>query len=187
MSTLLHARAQSGVTLAQSLSQSGFADAVALLSSPHEYVAVRFDQGSCRTAEGSAYGLDAVFEARVFDAERELRWLAQDGATGRAVVLSEDEELLPDTFSEHLAHLEAVEILPVGYLLWGGQLSGEDKARLHSARIGTLAIPVDAPPEGGRLRLAAREYVLVEPVHGNAYVGEERLIGFGIAADETQT
>ncbi|MFI6209176.1 CRISPR-associated protein Csx19 [Streptomyces sp. NPDC051041] len=190
ITTVLHSRAADGITLHDALAAIGFTEAVALLSSPHEHAVVQVRADRCRTARGADYALDAVFEARAFDQDRELRWLCQAGPIGRAVLLTEDPGKLPpaDIFTEPVADLEATTTWPAHYLLWGRPLRGTATwTTLHTPQIGTLDVPfpytaatAERPgtktTEHQRLRLAAREYVCVEPVHGNAYVSEERLL-----------
>ncbi|MER6274448.1 CRISPR-associated protein Csx19 [Streptomyces sp900105755] len=176
--TTLHARAEPGITLADALARAGFTDAVALLSSPHEHIVARVRDGHCHTNTTPAvYGLDTVFEARIFNEHRELRWLCKSGTRGRAVILTEDPDLLPDAFTHDIAPVAAVDTLDAHYLLWGRPVSGDsDWTMLHTPQIGTIEVPFPAPDPDRRLRLAAREYVSVEPQHGNAYVSEERLL-----------
>lgn len=190
MTTVLHGRAADAVTLPDALAASGFTEAVAFLSAPHEHKVVQIRDGRCHTADGEVHALDAVFEARAFDKDKELRWLCQAGTTGRAVLLTEDPAKLPDTgtFPERLAELTAHTTLPAHYLLWGRPLRGTSTwTTLHTPQIGTLDIPFPYPAgaedaedeknaDRHRLRLAAREYVCLDPRHGNAYVGEERLL-----------
>ncbi|CAM5253556.1 type III-D CRISPR-associated protein Csx19 [Streptomyces griseomycini] len=198
MTTVLHSRAADGITLHDALAATGFTEAVALLSSPHEHAVVQVRADRCHTADGADYALGAVFEARAFDEDRELRWLCQAGSTGRAVLLTEDPGRLPpaDVFPEPVADLEAIDTWLAHYLLWGHPLRGSATwTTLHTPQIGTLDVPFpyataaagrsDAETaERRRLRLAAREYVCVEPVHGNAYVGEERLLRIELAPTE---
>ncbi|MFF4652621.1 CRISPR-associated protein Csx19 [Streptomyces sp. NPDC001380] len=175
--TTLHGRSHPDTTLADALAAAGFTGAVALLSSPHEHVAARAEGGRCSTPAADPYPLDAVFEARVFDEDRELRWLCTHGIRGRAVLLAEDEALLPGSFPERVPPLAAVGTLDAHYLLWGRpRLGGDGWTALHTPQIGTLHVPCPAPGPDRRLRLAAREYVCVEPRHGNAHVAEERLL-----------
>ncbi|MGV9566020.1 type III-D CRISPR-associated protein Csx19 [Streptomyces sp. NPDC003480] len=177
--TTLHARAHDGITLTDALARAGFNQAVALLSSPHEHVVAQVSAGACRTCNPDPYPLQAVFEARVFDQDRELRWLCDSGTRGRAVLLSEDADLLPATFAADVPPLAAEETLETHYLLWGRPQPQHhaDWTTLHTPRIGTLHVPVPTPEPDRRLRLVAREYISVEPDHGNAYVSEERLLG----------
>jgi CRISPR-associated protein (TIGR03984 family) len=174
--TTLYSRARDQVSLAEALRQAGIPAGVALLSSPTRHVVAELRDGVGRTPGGGA-DLTGVFEARAFDGRRELRWLHVAAGRGRAVVLGEDDADLPGGF-ERLAPIEAVELIEQRYLLWGEAVGGAPPGwtTLSTARIGSLTVPVSASP-GQRVRLRAREYVVAEPQHGNAYVAEERLLG----------
>ncbi|MGW2303949.1 type III-D CRISPR-associated protein Csx19 [Streptomyces sp. NPDC001809] len=177
MTTTLHARAARGLTLAEALASIAFPTAVALLSTPQAHTVARVTEGRCRTRESDPYDPSAVFEARVFDGERELRWLCDTGHHGRAVLLTEDETLLPDAFPEPVAPLAATAVLAAHYLLWGRPAGGDEEwTVLHTPRIGTLTVPHPRPDAEQRLRLVTREYVSTDPHHGNAHVSEERLL-----------
>ncbi|GHJ35476.1 CRISPR-associated protein Csx19 [Streptomyces sp. TS71-3] len=187
MTTVLHGRAADAVTLPDALVASGFTEAVAFLSAPHQHKVVHVHGGRCHAADGEVHTLDAVFEARAFDEDKELRWLCQTGTTGRAVLLTEDPAELPDAaaFPEQLTPLTAHTTMKAHYLLWGRPLRGTSTwTTLHTPQIGTLDVPFPYPTgaEGDdsadqqRLSLATREYVCVDSRHGNAYVGEERLL-----------
>ncbi|MFE1412236.1 CRISPR-associated protein Csx19 [Streptomyces sp. NPDC058746] len=175
--TTLHARAAQGVTLTEALTAIAFPTAIALLSAPHAHSVARVTEGRCRTRAADPHDLSAVFEARVFDGERELRWLSDTGDRGRAVLLTEDEPLLPDAFPEPVVPLLATTVLTAHYLLWGRPAEGDEEwTVLHTPRIGTLTVPHPRPDAEHRLRLVTREYVTTDPRHGNAHVSEERLL-----------
>ncbi|WP_164555544.1 MULTISPECIES: CRISPR-associated protein Csx19 [unclassified Streptomyces] len=173
----LYSRAASDISLSTALDAvTGLDGAVAFLSTPREHITARVRDGRCHTRDG-VRSLDTVFEARIFDEDKEVRWLSTSGHQGRAVALSEEPGLLPDSFPDRLADLSAAEAIESHYLLWGQALPGEGEwTTLHTPQIGTLHVPFPAPEPRRRLRLAAREYVCAEPEHGNAYVGEERLV-----------
>ncbi|MFD8900221.1 type III-D CRISPR-associated protein Csx19 [Streptomyces ardesiacus] len=175
--TTLHARAAQSVTLAEALTATAFPTAVALLSAPHAHTVAHVTEGRCRTRQADPYDLSTVFEARVFDGERELRWLCDTGDRGRAVLLTEDETLLPATFPEPVTPLSATAALTAHYLLWGRPAGGDEEwTVLHTPRIGTLTVPHPRPGPELRLRLVAREYISTDPRHGNSHVSEERLL-----------
>ncbi len=150
------------------------AGGIALLSSPEAYtVATVGDDGRCRAPDGGMPGgevdLGRVYEARAFTREVELRWVRR-GDSGQGVLLGEQV-----TGGNLWTDLQTTDL---HYLLWGEVVDGDEPAgwvSLSSARIGTLLVPA-VPPQGRRLRLRAREYIAVEPEHGNSYVLDERLI-----------
>lgn len=159
----------------------------ALLSTPAAYrVAQVTDDGVCITADGPVELAD-VFEARVFTAERELRWVRR-GAGGQGVVLWEEPTGRPtptdtdtDTDTDQRTSQDGLEPHDVEYLLWGtiaapaGEPSGW--TTLRSENVGTLRIPGSWPGSAGsRLVLTAREYLALDGPYGNAYVFDERLI-----------
>lgn len=172
--TTLYGAATTGVTLAQAMAAAGVAGGCALLTAPSAYHVARVEGGDCVTAAGPV-DLSTVYEARVFTAQVELRWVE----AGYAVLLTEHRDLLPAFFGDPLEDLSAETTLDAHYLVWGEvKASASDWATLGSDRIGTLTVPMAAPHAEKRVRLAAREYVVADKVHGNAYVAEERLVGF---------
>ena len=199
----LYCRAAPEITLAQALRAVPLPGALALLSAPTVFRMATLDQdgavvtlptGSRSVTVAEAPPRD-VFEARVFTPHAELRWFATANGhgPGRAALLTEEQDLLPDgPFSEETAPLAAIEPLPARYLLWGRPVA-DDRAppgwtTLHTARIGTLRVPLPPgtprPGAGQRLRLTGREYVRAQPPHGNACVAEERLTGLETARSE---
>jgi CRISPR-associated protein (TIGR03984 family) len=175
--TILYGRAADGISLADAIQAAAPGHAAALLSSPTRYQVADVRDSACYGPAGLC-SLDDVFEARVFSPEAELRWLHSDSGRGRAVVLAEREDALLPGFGQPLSPLAAVEVLPQRYLLWGQPIppAQDGWARLYAARIGVLDVPLTVSDNGRRVYLTAREYVSVEPVHGNAHVAEERLL-----------
>ncbi len=144
-----------------------------------------------------------AFEARLFCAGWELRWL-REGKTGRAALLSDTpgfdladfEE--PESEKEARERLDAIGEAAEGtvkntYLLWGERSpcrkdrEGSDNGwtRLTTPRIGTLWVPyVIGKDNVERIQLTAREYWRRE-AHGNVAVTAERLTGFQDACIES--
>lgn len=171
----LHAVTAFGVALAEALEATGLDGACALLTTPSAYQVARVAGHTCVTRNGPV-DLAAVYEARVFSPDVELRWMESASAS---VVLAEDEYLLPGSFGDRLDPLPAVRTIEARYLVWGAvQAAMDGWATLSSARVGVLDVPALTAVRHERVRLAAREYVAVDPEHGNAYVAEERLLGF---------
>ncbi|GAA5075652.1 CRISPR-associated protein (TIGR03984 family) [Thermocatellispora tengchongensis] len=172
MTTVLYGAAAEGRALADAIEAAAMDGGCALLTAPSAYHVARVEGRDCMTPDGPV-DLRAVYEARVFTPDRELRWVER----GYAVLLTEDESLLPPSFPERLDALAAIDVLDHRYLVWGEATRGTPGwTALRSNRVPTIAVP--AATGQSRVRLAAREYVAVEPEHGNAYVAEERLIGF---------
>jgi CRISPR-associated protein (TIGR03984 family) len=183
--TVLYGAATTGVALPEALAAAGLDGGCALLTSPTAYRVARVTGGVClappyagstgRARPSRQMDVSAVYEARAFTADRELRWIEP----GYAVLLTEDQRLLPASFPERLDDLPVVDTLEAGYLIWGtASVAASGWTRLRSPRVGELAVPMTGRPEGGRVRLVAREYLAADPVHGTAYVAEERLLGF---------
>ncbi len=177
-------------------------DTVALLASPQAYTVARLSAGrltdSEKPIELPAAGSDAVFEARIFNRDAELRWLHTGAGVGTAVILSES----PDPcarFAKSLDPLAAVDTIKNKYLLWGRPLArslpphdepsssmvqaAEPRwVRLAEARIGLLDVPLPRAPRTDEcVYLRTVEYVTTEPEHGNASVTEERLVELFLA------
>ncbi|MEU1882053.1 CRISPR-associated protein Csx19 [Streptosporangium sp. NPDC020072] len=179
--TVLHAAAVTGLTLPRALEASGLDGGCALLTTPSAYRVASVTGGTCRTPEG-VVDLSAVYEARVFTGEAELRWTGES-----AVLLAEDRASFPPAFDEEVEDLEALTTLDNHYLLWGvvddSASPGPGWVALSSSRVGRLTVPMATavPRSEGhhrRVRLLTREYVVVGDDHGNVHVAEERLIGF---------
>ncbi|MDT3440479.1 CRISPR-associated protein Csx19 [Pseudofrankia sp. BMG5.37] len=153
---------------AYAMGRSDLTGAVALLCTPVEYLVARVDAtGGCNGSEGPL-PLDDVFEARVFTADVELRWVRR-GDVGEAVLVGEGV----------VGGAPSVEtdVIDSWYLLWGEHDERADVPdgwrALSAARVGVLWIPTDLT-SGGRARLRVREYVGYDRF-GNAYVLDERL------------
>ena len=172
--TMLYGVGHPDVSITDALAAAGLIGGTALLATPSRYHVALVTADGCITPHGPIDDLRDVFEARVFTPDAELRWLHEADQKGRAVFLTEDENLLPADF-DPVPALAAIETLPTQYLLWGEPASASGQwTTLSAGRIGPRDVPIRAT--GGRVRLAAREYVAVDE-HGNAYIAEERLIG----------
>ncbi len=163
-------------------------DGTALLYSPSACLLARCQGGRLLGSDGMTLDLAAVFEARVFAHGAEMRWLrVPDGS--RTVLVR---EVAP---AELGVGSEATDIgkralfhgtIDQTYILWGEAL--EDVATgawasIGTARIGTLRAPLGAGkalPRNGRMAIRAREYLFLDNTHGNAYVGDERLLALEV-------
>lgn len=179
--TTLYASSRDAVTLPEAVSWAEITG-VALLASPSTYLVAKADPAGCTTHDGAAVDLSSIFEARLFDPQREMRWWHASGGAGRAIVLGEQPDSLPDGDGE-IPPLAAVEVVDGTYLLWGRALADGTAGwtTLSAARIGVLRVPLAGTPPQERVALTTREYVAVEPRYGNAYVAEERLVQFEVA------
>ncbi len=206
--TLLYSATSTDVTLADAIRLTGLGadpatdtgDAVALLASPKAYTVARLSGGrltdSEKTIELPAAGSAAVFEARIFNRDAELRWLHTGNGVGTAVIVAESLDLCAG-LAERLDPLDAIETIENKYLLWGrplpastdvgtgtgGPLTGGPRwVRLAEARIGLLDVPLPRAPRPEEcVYLRTVEYVTTEPDHGNAGVAEERLVELFLA------
>jgi CRISPR-associated protein (TIGR03984 family) len=167
--TTLHVAARDGLTFTEAMG-SAPDDGFALLTTPWRYEITTIAEARRSAPEG-------VFEARAFNERTELRWLHDADDRGRAVLLTEDPEALPESFAKAGA-VEAVGTEPGGYLLWGKAVdASEGWTTLTTERIGSLRVPGEFQ-RGAHVALATREYIAREPNHGNAYIAEERLLSF---------
>jgi CRISPR-associated protein (TIGR03984 family) len=157
-----------------------------ILYAPGACTFLHWQGGQLSSPEPRTPMLTEVFEARVFDAQGELRWQRDPsgGSQGRAVYLAES----APGFWEALPPLADLERYSNRYLLWGEywsiQKMSDDSTWLCLAtpRIGTLWTP---PFEGSataqRVSLETVEYlgrdaILAGAEHGNVVVVEERLV-----------
>jgi CRISPR-associated protein (TIGR03984 family) len=136
----------------------------------------RVAAGALTDQEGRTISVGAIYEARVFNENLELRWwqteVTDNEPRGSAVILH-DGALGPDRGDAS----EMIGTASQHYVLWG-RADGSAKngwSRLTTARIGELWIPLPLA-EGGFARLDAREY-FATACDGNVIVGDERLIG----------
>jgi CRISPR-associated protein (TIGR03984 family) len=138
--------------------------------------------GSLLDHDDQPWPLSSVFEARVFNAAGELRWVHEGAGFGRAALVTARPL---DTFREGWEPSERafLDALDGGYLLWGKADTEQVRAgwtSLFEARIGELQVPL-APAAGVKfLRLKTIEY-LGQPAgddFGNVRVIEEQLTGF---------
>jgi len=181
--TTLYGRASNGIPLATALEACAehLLAAIGLLYAPDACYLVQFSDGKLRESSGSAVILDKVFEAKIFNETHELRWLNQNRGFGRAVLLSEDP--LGDTLETDVGNLDAIEVLPQKYLLWGKGVHSADASQwgsIASARVGSLDVPIDGIQQDSYVYLHSREYLREVDEYGNVVVAEERLIKLGV-------
>lgn len=174
--------------------QKALEGAIVLLYSPQRCTLARLaDDGTLRDAgDGEAFqgnraiDLTDVFEARLFNAVCELRWLNRLAGVGNAALISEAAQQSLNGFAA--IDPQACESLPQQYLLWGerarSQPSVDSWRRLADARIGKLDIPLAQKfGQEQRVYLKAREYLAVADgdEYGNMAVIEERLVKLEVA------
>jgi len=164
--------------LAAALDRSAMEGAVALLSAPSAFAVAVVANGRLHDPTGEL-DVAGVFEARCFTPSAELRWV-QRGDSGLAVLLSEDLTVVSAFGGDDLDPVEAVETIDQQYLLWGVSApvgAGAGWCELVESRIGAISVPLEAGgAAGARVALKVREYVSVEPSHGNAFIADERLL-----------
>lgn len=117
--------------------------------------------------DGSPLDLQAVFELRAFDPDRELRWWNRSAGSGSARVVTDDVLCAP----------AGARRRGTGYarLLWGTVTHAtDDWATLTEPRIGHLRVPMDQATAEQQVWLHAVEYY-AEDEHGNVAVVDERL------------
>ncbi len=168
--------------------QQALEGAIALLYSPQSCtLACLVTDGTLQDAEDCALDLTNVFEARLFNAVCELRWLNRLAGVGDAALISEIAQPALTGFA--VTDPQACESMSQQYLLWG-EHARKTKAksntwqRLADARIGKLDIPLDREfTQEQRVYLKTREYLAVadDDDYGNMAVIEERLVNLEVA------
>ncbi|NCJ08016.1 TIGR03984 family CRISPR-associated protein [Synechococcales cyanobacterium C] len=185
--TQLYGRRSLSISLTEALRQTAtqLKGGTALLYTPNQcQLAQVTEAGHLNDAVAGDIDLSAVFEARIFNPDYELRWLHQHRGQGVAVLLAE--QPLPETcFDQDLETLEAFETISQQYLLWGKGTETTPSpgwGQLADARIGTLAVPVAGVTQERRVVLKTREYLKTVDPYGNVAVVEERLLKLGVRA-----
>lgn len=162
----------------------------------------RLRSGAIEFTDGASLDPELIFEARVFNAAGELRWLRDPQGDGKGQAVYLTETAMPDSvFEEYQGQgwekhqpdndrAEAwsqISVQDQAYLLWGERWQPkvplpEGWSLLATARIGELPIPLNLSDKGKGAKLKVREYLgpAPDPVarrHGNIVVIEERLVG----------
>lgn len=140
------------------------ANSFAILYSPNKCWLALFD-GTKFVDEKGEIDVSRVFEARVFNSEKELRWLNDADGKGKSTVISDAS--FPD----------AIGTITQNYLLWG-EVSPNNRTNgnwteFAEARIGKFHVPIKTT---SRAHFTAIEY-LCEFADGNVAVIDERLTG----------
>jgi CRISPR-associated protein (TIGR03984 family) len=142
-------------------SVKGFDDnSFAILYSPKKCFLALYKDGKFYDEKGEI-DVSQVYEARVFNTKKELRW-----------VIGYE----PKTISD--ADFPNCQKISQNYLLWG-QSAGENKdnwTKFAEARIGAFYVPIKVSGEKKYAQFTAVEY-LKEFEDGNMAVVEERLTG----------
>jgi CRISPR-associated protein (TIGR03984 family) len=187
---ILYSRAANKITLFDALKNCAgcFSDAVGLFYSPEacKFGKVQGDLITDETGKDLALIDNNIFEARIFNEETELRWLNQPNNKGIAVLLSSRNNIT-SYLSDNGSAIEAIDIIPSQYLLWGegtgkkeiapNKEIKQDWSCISAARIGKLAVPVAGIEYKDRVQLKFVEYLDTCDEHGNVAVVEERLLG----------
>ena len=154
---------------------AGAAGAHALLYAAGEARWCRLDtQGGLTPPPTDA---ERVFELRVFDGQREWRWL-REGDAGRGALVAESPQSLPGDWVAMDCPPDGVHRRHHRLLLWGTASDpvshdAHGFSLLATPRIGSLALPAQPRP-GGSLALTVFEYFLPDE-HGNPDLLDERL------------
>ena len=181
--TLYRYRADGQMSLIDAIAacQKALEGAIALLYSPQSCTLARLaPDGTLRDAGDRAIDLTDVFEARLFNAVCELRWLNRLAGVGDAALIAETAQQSLNGFAATAP--QACEPLPQQYLLWGERAKrtkaeGASWQRLADARIGKLDIPLTQGfAQDQRVYLKTREYLDAVDDYGNVAVIEERLV-----------
>jgi CRISPR-associated protein (TIGR03984 family) len=181
--TTLYRQRQEKITLVEAIKacQQCFHNAVGLLYSPESCFLSQVNGTDVTGSNGQAIKLDRVFEARIFNAGYEMRWLNQQGGQGIAVLLSE--QIITSYLANSVDTLEVIDTQEQTYLLWGeGSTAGnlaDGWSQLSTSRIGKLDVPIaNINLSNQRIKLTTIEYFSqMGNLDGNVIVAEERLTG----------
>lgn len=179
----LFVHSREGVSLPEALAvfaKVGGEGSVGLLYSPRSCVFAMMAAGRPNGSDGRPVDLSAVYEARVFSKETELRWLNDPTheKRHRAVILIEQDRSVGEGWER--SELSIIDKLAQTYLLWGEGTEAKSRladgwSLLATPRIGGLAVPVGgARNDRQRVLLHTLEY-LTECDYGNVVVADERL------------
>jgi CRISPR-associated protein (TIGR03984 family) len=153
---------------------NGFeSNSYAILYSPKKCYLALFDGQNFNNESGEIdkKEIEKVFEARVFNGEKELRWVL---GCKEKVIISDS------TYSNNPK-------LDQNYLFWGqstGKPNGE-WTEFAEARIGAFFVPLKTVKDKGHAQFTAVEY-LKEFADGNMAVVDERLTGIKPYINENQ-
>ncbi|NJM47653.1 MAG: TIGR03984 family CRISPR-associated protein [Alkalinema sp. RU_4_3] len=181
---MLYARSQKDVKLGDAIAacQECFSDAVGLFYSPESCFLGKVAGTNVTDSSGASVNLDRVFEARIFNADYELRWLNDRGGQGIVVLLSEKD--IRQYLEIEIDSIQAIDTEDQTYLLWGEGFSPSQSlqagwSRLATSRLGKLDVPIEGITQSKqRIKLTAKEYFQsMDDLYGNVIVAEERLTG----------
>jgi CRISPR-associated protein (TIGR03984 family) len=152
------------VTLSDAV--KGFdADSYAILYAPKRCRLTLFDGVRFIDEHKTAIDVSDVFEVRVFNADKELRWVQEAGGKGRSRIISD--ACFPDAIQPALKQK---------YLLWGKKNDNPANGftQFAEARIGAFYVPKEIATDYAQFCVV--EY-LREYDDGNIAVMDERLTG----------
>ncbi|PID55085.1 MAG: hypothetical protein CSB46_00895 [Micrococcales bacterium] len=141
-------------------------DAIGYCYSPCEAFWIRLQAGQVTRYTGRVDLCD-VFEARVFNAAKELRWVHRSKGSGRVAIVPDgcSENRQPKPFHEHKT---------IERLLWGSVADTHDGwTSVYSPRYGTAHLPLPGVAKSERVYLRSVEYT-VEDQYGNVRVADLR-------------
>jgi len=184
----LHSASTRKISLEDALGVAfGGGEAFGILYTPARCAVGRLHNG--RVEPGEPIEAGDVFEAIWFDTDIELRWLRDPipvEPVGSGAVISEMARRLPAVWTK-LAVAECHALPTAHYLVWGrfSRPIGDGWIECAEERIRPIRIPLSSstPATGARLGLRFIEYVMHDR-YGNAYVGEERRLGFVVVPEE---
>jgi len=141
------------------------ANSYAILYSPKKCHLALFDGAKFVDENDKEINVSNVYEARIFNPDKELRWLASGENITLTDVYLKNEKDFVDTVDQK-------------YLLWGQSTgkSNENWTQFAEARIGAFFVPIPNVADKGYAQFTAVEY-LKEFEDGNVAVFEERLTG----------
>lgn len=139
------------------------ANSYAILYAPKSCFLALFDGTNFVDENNNPIDISDVFEARVFNADKELRWINETNGKGKSTIISD-------------ANFPDATVIEQKYLFWGkrnGQ-SSNGWTQFAEARIGAFYVPKVINTDYAQF--TAVEY-LGEYEDGNVAVVDERLTG----------
>ena len=127
---------------------------------------------------GEGFNLGSVFEARLFNAQADVRWLHAREGRGEAAAVAETSKLKLFGIEEPSGQECATPPIKQTYMLWGAGSgdSTEKWSEMTTARTGAFLVPVPHLARQERVQFNSVEYVKSYR-DGNLGVFEERLTG----------
>ncbi len=160
-------------------------EAVGLLYSPRSCDFATMSEGQPKGSDGRPVDLSAVYEARVFSKDAELRWLNDptQEQRHRAVILTEQDRPSEEGAGKERSRCLSSRCSTRTYLLWGMGTEAKPYGRRvepagHCRVSAALAVPIGGAARNNPRQLCVLLHTLeylTESEYGNVVVADERL------------